>query len=128
MRAFLVLLHHKGCHRESLLTLPLQGPSLLVILSRRRRISAPLRAGSSVAIYVAGYSMGFETQYLICSRLNWYCAPGIHQVMGTPRILFFKDGNAIEQSIGAVSESMLRSKVELILRKQQLLQTEHLRR
>jgi len=39
------------------------------------------------------------------------------QVMSIPMLLFFKDGNVIEQSIGAVPESQLRSKVESVLRK-----------
>lgn len=41
-----------------------------------------------------------------------------YQVMSIPMLLFFKDGNVIEQSVGAVPESRLRSKVESVLRKQ----------
>jgi thioredoxin 1 len=41
-----------------------------------------------------------------------------YQVMSIPMLLFFKDGNVIGQSIGAVPESQLRSKVESALRQQ----------
>jgi thioredoxin 1 len=39
-----------------------------------------------------------------------------YQVMSIPMLLFFKDGKVIDQSLGAVSESLLRSKAEALLR------------
>ena len=39
-----------------------------------------------------------------------------YQVMSIPTLLFFKNGEVVEQSVGAVPESELRSKVELVLR------------
>jgi len=41
-----------------------------------------------------------------------------YQVMSIPMLLFFKEGNVIEQSTGAVPESQLRSKVESVRRQQ----------
>jgi len=41
-----------------------------------------------------------------------------YQVMSIPLLLFFKEGKVIDQSLGAVSESALRSKVESLLRQQ----------
>lgn len=41
-----------------------------------------------------------------------------YQIMSIPRILFFKGGKLIEQSIGAVPEPVLRSKLESVLRQQ----------
>lgn len=38
-----------------------------------------------------------------------------YQVMSIPTLLFFKGGKAVEQNIGAVSESVLRSKAESML-------------
>jgi len=38
-----------------------------------------------------------------------------YQVMSIPLLLFFKDGKVIEQIIGAVSESAVRSKIEAVL-------------
>ena len=40
-----------------------------------------------------------------------------YQVMSIPMLLFFKDGNVVDQIIGAVPESRLRSKVESVLQK-----------
>lgn len=37
------------------------------------------------------------------------------QVMSIPLLLFFKDGKAMDQSLGAVSDSAIRSKVEALL-------------
>jgi len=42
-------------------------------------------------------------------------AAGKYQVMSIPLLLFFKDGKVIEQIIGAVSESAVRSKIEAVL-------------
>lgn len=42
-------------------------------------------------------------------------AAGKYQVMSIPLLLFFKDGEVIEQIVGAVSESAVRSKVEAVL-------------
>lgn len=39
-------------------------------------------------------------------------------VMSMPQILFFRDGKAVNESIGAARESVLRSKVESVLRRQ----------
>ena len=41
-----------------------------------------------------------------------------YQVMSIPLLLFFRDGKVSEQSVGAVAESLLRSKVESLLRQQ----------
>jgi thioredoxin 1 len=41
-----------------------------------------------------------------------------YQVMSIPRILYFKAGQVIEQSVGAVPESVLRSKSESVLGQQ----------
>ena len=41
-----------------------------------------------------------------------------YQVASIPLLLFFKDGEVIEESVGAVSEPALRSKVESALRQQ----------
>jgi thioredoxin 1 len=41
-----------------------------------------------------------------------------YQIMSIPQILFFKDGKIIEQSIGALPESELRSKFEAVLGQQ----------
>ncbi len=41
-----------------------------------------------------------------------------YQVMSIPQILFFSGGEVIDESTGAVPESVLRSKVESVLRKQ----------
>ena len=41
-----------------------------------------------------------------------------YQVLSIPQILFFKDGQMVDESIGAVPESALRSKVESVLAKQ----------
>jgi thioredoxin 1 len=41
-----------------------------------------------------------------------------YQVMSIPQILFFMDGNVVDESIGAVPESAVRSKVESVLRQQ----------
>ena len=38
-----------------------------------------------------------------------------YQVMSIPQILFFKDGSVVDESTGAVPESVLRSKVESVL-------------
>lgn len=38
-----------------------------------------------------------------------------YQVMSIPLLLFFKDGQPVDQSLGAVPESTLRSKVEALL-------------
>jgi thioredoxin-like negative regulator of GroEL len=38
--------------------------------------------------------------------------------MAIPQILFFKDGQVVDESTGAVSESTLRSKVDSVLAKQ----------
>ncbi len=42
-------------------------------------------------------------------------AAGKYQAMSIPLLLFFKDGKVIEQIVGAVSESAVRSKVEAVL-------------
>jgi thioredoxin 1 len=42
-------------------------------------------------------------------------AAGKYRVMSIPLLLFFKDGKVIEQIIGAVSESAVRSKIEAVL-------------
>jgi len=42
-------------------------------------------------------------------------AAGKYQVISIPLLLFFKDGNVMEQIVGAVSESAVRSKVEAVL-------------
>lgn len=42
-------------------------------------------------------------------------AAGKYQVMSIPLLLFFKDGKVIEQIIGAVPESAVRSKIEAVL-------------
>jgi len=42
-------------------------------------------------------------------------AAGKYQVMSIPLLLFFKDGKVIEQIVGAVSESAVRSKIEAVL-------------
>lgn len=39
-----------------------------------------------------------------------------YQVLSIPMLLFFKDGKVIDQSLGAVSESVLRSKAEAFIR------------
>jgi thioredoxin 1 len=41
-----------------------------------------------------------------------------YQVMSIPQILFFKDGEIVDESTGAVPESVLRSKAESVLQKQ----------
>jgi len=41
-----------------------------------------------------------------------------YQVMSIPMLLFFKDGKVADKSVGAVPESELGSKVELLLRQQ----------
>ena len=41
-----------------------------------------------------------------------------YQVMSIPQIMFFKGGEIVDESTGAVPESVLRSKVESILQKQ----------
>jgi thioredoxin len=41
-----------------------------------------------------------------------------YQVMSIPQILFFKGGETVDESTGAVPESVLRSKAESVLRKQ----------
>ena len=38
-----------------------------------------------------------------------------YQVMSIPLLLFFKDGNPMDQSLGAVSDSVIRSKIEALL-------------
>lgn len=38
-----------------------------------------------------------------------------YQVMSIPLLLFFKDGQVVDQSLGAVPERMLRPKVEALL-------------
>ena len=42
-------------------------------------------------------------------------AAGKFQVQSIPLLLFFKDGKVIEQSLGVVQESVIRSKLELLL-------------
>ena len=42
-------------------------------------------------------------------------AAGKYQVMSIPLLLFFKDGKVVEQVIGAVSESAIRSKIEAVV-------------
>ena len=42
-------------------------------------------------------------------------AAGKYQVMSIPLLLFFKEGKVIEQIVGAVSESAVRSKIEAVL-------------
>jgi thioredoxin 1 len=42
-------------------------------------------------------------------------AAGKYQVMSIPLLLFFKSGKVIEQIIGAVSESAVRSKIEAVV-------------
>lgn len=42
-------------------------------------------------------------------------AAGKYQVMSIPLLLFFKDGKVIEQIVGAVSESAVRSKIEAVV-------------
>ena len=41
-----------------------------------------------------------------------------YRVMSIPQILFFKDGQIVDESTGAVPESVLRSKAESVLQKQ----------
>jgi len=41
-----------------------------------------------------------------------------YQVMSIPQVLFFKNGEIVDESTGAVPESVLRSKAESVLRKQ----------
>ena len=41
-----------------------------------------------------------------------------YRVMSIPQILFFKNGEVVDESTGAVSESVLRSKVESVLQQQ----------
>jgi thioredoxin 1 len=41
-----------------------------------------------------------------------------YRVMSIPQILFFKDGEVVDESTGAVPESVLRSKAESVLQKQ----------
>lgn len=41
-----------------------------------------------------------------------------YQVMAIPRVLFFKNGEIVDESTGAVPESVLRSKAESVLQKQ----------
>lgn len=38
-----------------------------------------------------------------------------YQVMSIPLLLFFKDGNPMDQSLGAVPDSAIRSKIEALL-------------
>ena len=38
-----------------------------------------------------------------------------YQIMSIPLLLFFKDGQQVDESLGAVPESMLRPKVEALL-------------
>jgi thioredoxin len=38
-----------------------------------------------------------------------------YQVMSIPLLLFFKDGNPMDQSLGAVPDSVIRSKIEALL-------------
>ena len=38
-----------------------------------------------------------------------------YQVMSIPLLLFFKDGNPMDQSLGAVSDSAIRKKVDKLL-------------
>ena len=41
-----------------------------------------------------------------------------YQIMSIPQVLFFKDGEIVDESTGAVPESVLRSKAESVLQKQ----------
>jgi len=41
-----------------------------------------------------------------------------YHIMSIPQVLFFKNGNMVNESSGAVPESVLRSKVELVLQQQ----------
>jgi thioredoxin 1 len=41
-----------------------------------------------------------------------------YQVMSIPQIMFFKDGEIVDESTGAVPESVLRSKAESVLQKE----------
>jgi thioredoxin 1 len=62
----------------------------------------------------------YEGRFKFC-KLNVDESPQAatkYQVMSIPMLLFFKHGAPVEQSIGAVPESQLRSKVEAVLRQQ----------
>jgi len=39
-----------------------------------------------------------------------------YQVMSIPLLLFFKDGQKVDESLGAVPESMIRPKIEALLK------------
>jgi len=49
-----------------------------------------------------------------------------YQVMSMRMLVFFKDGRVIEQSLGAISESVLRSKVKSLLPQQYALEIRNL--
>ena len=55
---------------------------------------------------------------LKCCKLNVdqnHETASSYRVMSIPLLLFFKDGQQVDQSLGAVSESMIRPKVEALL-------------
>jgi thioredoxin 1 len=62
----------------------------------------------------------YEGRLKLC-KLNVDENPQIaskYQVMSIPQILFFKNGEIVDESTGAVPESVLRSKAESVLQKQ----------
>ena len=55
---------------------------------------------------------------LKCCKLNVDENPETaakYQVMSIPLLLFFRDGQKVDESIGAIPESMLRPKIEALL-------------
>jgi thioredoxin 1 len=62
----------------------------------------------------------YEGRIKLC-KLNVDDNPGTaseYRVMSIPQILFFKDGQIVDESTGGVPESVLRSKAESVLQKQ----------
>ena len=62
-------------------------------------------------------SAEYEGKFKFC-KLNVDENPEMamkYQVMSIPLLLFFKDGQLVDQSLGAVPEHMLRPKVEALL-------------
>ena len=65
------------------------------------------------------FAREYEGRLKVC-KLNVDENPQIaskYRVMAIPQVLFFKNGEVVDESTGAVPESALRSKAELLLQK-----------